>query len=182
MSISRQSCQEQTSGLLLQFLTRIYFPKSWPPCFDFGSVDFNGNTNKDSFSSITVNVEGSQEVHRESWHPSPDRLVQKNSRNLGSKGKGQSHTWRLAPWFLMTCSLHCAYLLFLLVFKSFTILQPKNMTPNNRTSLLTLLSVTPSLVSSLHKHQTMCLWSPPLLPHESLNWSGLCTQHFAKIA
>lgn len=128
MSISRQSCQEQTSGLLLQFLTRIYFPKSWPPCFDFGSVDFNGNTNKDSFSSITVNVEGSQEVHRESWHPSPDRLVQKNSQNLGSKGKGQSHTWRLAPWFLMTCSLHCAYLLFLLVFKSFTILQPKNMT------------------------------------------------------
>lgn len=128
MSISRQSCRAQTSSLLLQFLSRVYFPKSWPPCFDFGSVDFNGNTNKDSFSSITVTVEGSQEVHRESWHPSPDRLVKKNSRNLGSKGKDQSHTWRLAPWFLMTCSVYCAYLLFLLVFKSFTSLQPKSMT------------------------------------------------------
>lgn len=132
MSISRQSCREQTSSLGLQLLTRVYFPKSWPPCFDFGSVDFNGNTNKDSFSSITVTVEGSQEVHRESCHPSPDRLVQKHSWKLGSKGKGQLHTWRLAPWFLMTWPLYCAYLLFLLVFKSFKILQPKNMTANQQ--------------------------------------------------
>lgn len=72
-------------------LTRIYFLKECSPCFDFGSTDFNANTNKDSFSSIMVTVEGSLEVHRESWPPSDNRLVQMSSQNP-IKGKSQLHT------------------------------------------------------------------------------------------
>lgn len=84
-------------------------------------------------------------------------------------------------------SLPCKLILFLLLSKSFKILQPRNMAEKqqNTSVPLILLPAIPSLdSSSLPKRQTMWLWSPPplLIKVPAGVKSGLCPQHFTEIA